>query len=584
MTNDFRLKAEDRTIEDILFSTNEKYELPRFQRQYTWSPDQADEFWQDLIGEDSVPFLGSFIFNLENKAKTGYVEVVDGQQRLLTITILLAAIRDVLTEIGDKDYAQRIQSQRIAFQDTRSGKYTFRVKPGDTLRDFFEAFIQDKPDEKAHDKVLRKEQKLVLDNYFHFRTLIADLVNRKETSLDKKGIIDELLSKIEEIKIIRIDIYSDEDAYTVFESVNARGVELSVADLLKNLIFKHLKPTEGSVDLAKKKWQEIEDNIFASSLNMPTFLRHYWLSRHGHTSEKKLYKEIKRVVDTENIEGFLEDILDASRWYSLIDSGSREDWEPIDKGIKIYKTLLGIRAMGVTQCYVIFLAILQNLERLSFDPTTYFESVEKFSFKYSAISKQQANKAEKLYSKNAVELWKVLPTSKKLNKKDAIAAQRKLDLLIQELRRLSPTKSLFKENFMELSYKKSSKSRLLLKYVLSKTNFYLGQKEFELNFDQVNLEHILPQKPEEEWGLTEGEIAGYVNLIGNLTLVHKEINSRAGNKNLKVKSKHLEESDIRITKLLVEQIKDSKYVWNEKTIRERQAWLAEVAYDKIWVM
>ena len=136
---------------------------------------------------------------------------------------------------------------------------------------------------------------------------------------------------------------------------------------------------------------------------------------------------------------------------------------------------------------------------------------------------------------------------------------------------------------MDLKYKNSDYNRLLVKYVLSEVNNYFEPtKEHKIDFNYVNIEHIFPQKPEKNWGLTKEQIKDYVNLLGNLTLVDRVINSKAGNKSISEKIKLLKESELPITKIIVKQIVDSGLIWNKDSIIERQAEIAKLAFDEIW--
>ncbi|MFC1942944.1 DUF262 domain-containing protein [Chloroflexota bacterium] len=87
-------KAENKVISDVLFDKY-RYQIPRYQRPYAWGEDELTEFWNDLSNTEEDSFIGSLIFNYENYQKTGLIEVIDGQQRLITITLLAAVMRDI---------------------------------------------------------------------------------------------------------------------------------------------------------------------------------------------------------------------------------------------------------------------------------------------------------------------------------------------------------------------------------------------------------------------------------------------------------------------------------------------------------
>jgi len=146
------------------------------------------------------------------------------------------------------------------------------------------------------------------------------------------------------------------------------------------------------------------------------------------------------------------------------------------------------------------------------------ELIEKFTFIYSVVCKQPANRVERLYSKYAVELEAAVRQSQR-KKRDKMVSSI-LSRLENDLRELLPTEALFIESFLKLDYRNSEQRRQLIKYILSKFNsYYQPTDEHRIDFNRVNIEHILPRKPNDEWGLSANEIKPYVNLLGNLTLL-----------------------------------------------------------------
>ena len=102
-----KFDAEDKALSYIL-NGEEKYKIPRYQRPYSWTTDEVSDLWDDLNENESV-FLGSFVFNYENYEKENFVEVIDGQQRLITLTILIAVLRDIYKELGEDRKANKTQ-------------------------------------------------------------------------------------------------------------------------------------------------------------------------------------------------------------------------------------------------------------------------------------------------------------------------------------------------------------------------------------------------------------------------------------------------------------------------------------------
>src|SRR5436853_4183361 len=138
MTN-ISLEAHDRPLSVVLFSQR-KYRIPRYQRPYSWDIDQVSQLWEDLTTSEEPYFLGSLIFNTESEEQEKYIDIIDGQQRLLTITILTAVLRDFAKEL-DPIKAKLYQRHDIAHED-RDGIESYRILPADTIAAYFLKYIQ----------------------------------------------------------------------------------------------------------------------------------------------------------------------------------------------------------------------------------------------------------------------------------------------------------------------------------------------------------------------------------------------------------------------------------------------------------
>ncbi len=569
-----KFQAQDATINDVLFS-NMKFRIPRYQRPYAWEEDQVSEFWNDLVGDNQPFFIGSLILNYETLKDTGYIEIIDGQQRLLTITILAAVLRDLAQDI-DPATAERYQRQDIAIED-REGHQDFRILPGDSTRQFFKQYIQCQGNDISQAHARTKEELRIQRNYQFLYKKVKEGIERFHSNDRKIRYLNDIRKRVSDLIVIRIQIENEEDAYEIFETTNARGVDLSVSDLIKNLIFKKI-PAKNDRDFAKDVWQEITSNIEATGTELKKFIRYFWISRYAFVTEKKLFRAVKERITDWNI--LLQDLWDDSTWYNKLLEGDQKDFENIKHGARIFRSIFAIRLMGVSQCYVLFLALLRNINNLGTDPTRIFEIVEKFTFQYSVVSKLPGNKVERLYAKAALEIESAVQIGNEKRRRAEI--QRILAWLERTLKDELPPWELFFESFMELTYKNSEKSRQLIKYILAGVDRYYRQTDEEIiDFSNVNIEHILPRNPK-YWGLTKDETKSYVNKLGNLTLLSIQINSRLQNKSLSEKVKFLKQSTLPITKDLVKTIERNGLKWGESQILERQKEMAHLAYEKIW--
>ena len=135
MATDLNFDANPKKIKGILFSGDDVYKIPRYQRAYSWNEDEISVFWEDITSAEKSYFIGSLVFNLQNyKEGNGKIEIIDGQQRILTITIFAAVLRDILKNLGDQDFSHRIQINGIAIEHQITGNQCYRVESGESTK------------------------------------------------------------------------------------------------------------------------------------------------------------------------------------------------------------------------------------------------------------------------------------------------------------------------------------------------------------------------------------------------------------------------------------------------------------------
>ncbi len=581
MNRTLTFKAEDRLMKDVLFANDARFRIPRYQRPYSWGEDDVEEFWNDLLQEETL-FIGSMIFNYEHQRTETYIDVIDGQQRLLSITILEAVLRDV-AKLYNPDLSQLIQEFEIALKD-RHGKEDYRILCGDTTQPFFGDYIQKGGVDIRNANTKTAEERRIKSNYsFFFEKLNQelDLLPSNEQKLER---LKAIRSKLETLIVIHVRIDSEEEAYEIFETTNARGVDLSVADLLKNLIFKKIRVSDGT-DKAKGTWEEMRTAIQATNTELTRFIRYYWISKHKPCPAKRLFREIKR--ETTDWQGLLDDLHHDAGIFNDLYVCNEDDWMAKDIHPETYRSLLAIKRMNYTISYIFLVRLFSNLHRLRLKPRFIVRTIERFTFLYSAVCRQPINKCEKVYSEHARQLHVAVQVSDSEQRR--VAVEKVLTALRNALIPLVPAREVFKESFMGIAYKNTQQARRFVGYILDNINADMAStKELRIDPNNVNTEHVLPQSPAQGWGLSKKDVAPYVNLLGNLTLVDKRINSLAGNEGLAEKLNVLHESELPITKALVKEIRgpDPKRgpdpTWGQAEIKQRQARLADLAYDRVW--
>jgi uncharacterized protein with ParB-like and HNH nuclease domain len=312
-----KIQCIERDIRQILESGT--YIIPRFQRPFSWEKSHIEEFWQDTTSDVKKDyFIGAFVtYNMNNNS----YGVVDGQQRLTTITIALCAIRDKYKELGYNSSANGVH--RLIVTRDLNDKSQFVLK-AETSYPYFQSQIQSLHKEKDEIEIGSEENTLrvaydLLTKYVNdgvSKIEIKDNVILKPKVAIKKW-LDQIRDKLLSLKVISITLDTQDDAYLIFETLNTRGKDLTASDLAKNHILRLLPAKGKDLDRAKDHWRDIQMNLEEAKkmIEMTTFLHHHWLSKYPFTTEKLLFKAIREQVNKTNVQGVVDELKNDSVLY-----------------------------------------------------------------------------------------------------------------------------------------------------------------------------------------------------------------------------------------------------------------------------
>jgi len=222
MSEGVNITANETTIGDVL-SRKHRFEVPSYQRQYSWSEEQWFDLWEDIdsLENNEMHFLGSIVVISDSYDPSGsnVLQLVDGQQRLATVSILLCALRERYTQLGEKEKADLIHGDYLFDKDFDETQPKLQLGNLDNP-DFLELL------EKASGGAERNQ--LLEDAYAYFCEQTSDY------AVDE---VDQLRQKLlNHVSIVTIRSNSETSAFRLFESLNDRGLELSAVDLMKNLL------------------------------------------------------------------------------------------------------------------------------------------------------------------------------------------------------------------------------------------------------------------------------------------------------------------------------------------------------------
>lgn len=415
-----QIKPRDTSIKTLLESNF--FVVPRFQRPYSWDRENVDDLWQDaILSEDEDYFIGSFVFWVDDTNDNSY-NIVDGQQRITTITLLLVVLRNALLILGDESLANGIH-RLIERHDIRDNKkyVLFSATP----YPYFQEHIQKMGSPEVNVDLGKEEKSLKLA--FEY---LSDKVSNELKSIDISTTISEdkkteqkikalsdIRDKLLRLKLIVVELDNEDDAYLVFETLNTRGKDLTVSDLVKNLLTRLLRVETIDMDIAKDKWVSIQDQFDAaeSEININNFILSSWISRYPYTSAKKLFREIKQRITVINATQYLDNIVSDSIIYRKLIEPNSFMWKKEE--IKIKNSIRALNVFRVAQPHPMMISLLREYEcdRITMRQLKKaYSALEKFHAQFTAITSQRIGGfTARLYASSAQQLYGAADNNKK---------------------------------------------------------------------------------------------------------------------------------------------------------------------------
>ena len=548
------------------------YRIPRFQRPYSWDRTNIEEFWNDAVVENEAQyFIGNFVV-YEDKTAMG---VVDGQQRLTTITLLLCALRNAFQREGFPNLAKGMHGliERADISDQ-----LFYVLQTETSYPYFQEHIQKFGGKPGVPVDAGPEEQLLKQAFEFFQNNVNDTVtgikNLPSLSEPKKKVkIQEELSKIRDkvlnLKLIFTALDNDDDAYIIFETLNTRGKDLTLSDLVKSHLARLLKPANSGVDLAKDKWNKIH-NVFEASqadLSVSTFIHHFWLSRYEYITEKKLYKALRKRIRKEEASSFLDDLVEESEIYRYIHEPSARAWKKDE--FEVRDALRAMNLFRIKQQLPLVLSVMRHYEDKALKTKhvrSILTAIENFHFTFTAIASHRSSGGISfMYALAARDLYQARALGAKVG---CLKNFRKKKLASKQ-----PQYAEFEPSFLELKYSSQmTKQRNLVRYILTKI-YKKNSVGLPIDSEQMTIEHLAPENPAKPTVLSSEEVAS----IGNLILVDQNLNNQLANKSFTDKVQILKNAHVWVDPVILK-AKD----WGAAEIKARAKLLAEDAYKNIW--
>lgn len=541
------------------------YAIPRFQRDYSWTQTEWEDLWEDirnLFEEEAEPahYMGYLVLQSSDNKQH---DIIDGQQRMTTLSILVLAAISVLeglaekgdeaSSVQDKLRAEQLRNSYIGYLDPVTLVPRSKLTLNRHNNDFYQTYMV--PLEKMPQRGIRASEHSLRKAFDWFVREIRQSYGQsgEKTAGLIDGIVDKLFFTV-------ITVTDELNAFKVFETLNARGVRLSSTDLLKNYLFVLVSQGDHhsqQIESMESLWERVVGTLGAESL--PEFLRVFWNSRHPHVRKADLFKTIRQQIsDKEGAFALIRNLDAAAHIYVALRNPHDELWAPDERKYLEQLQLFGVR-QPLPMLMIAFEKFqLENRQALG----KIFRAVSILSFRYNVICALPAREQERVYNKVA----NAIADDYALTKSDVVNC----------LEEIYPNDQIFETSFQEKELTTtSSRNKKVVRFILGKIEESLGGTMPDLETSQSTIEHICPQNSEPaDW---DEETSKLVYRLGNMVLLSAAENKAIENKDYATKRPVLKGSRFATTRY----VGDNYDSWTREKISSFQRFLAKKA-KTIW--
>ena len=543
-------KAVDKLLNDAI------YYIPRNQRRYVWTSSNWTDLYEDiLLVADKVAdshFIGSIVLKDEGKEDgLSKYTVIDGQQRILTLTIFLIAImfilkkRNLMADFGGTQKYLVAKDIKNNLREIVYPEYHLTLpNMVNTVMDMQQKDIEDLSISAFGNTCLisEKKDKVIVDAFKFFAGKLSPLEDEKILQIR-----DALIG----ISYVNIISSTEEDSYTIFEILNARGLDLEDHELLKNYIMRYLQPVERRDD-AKKIWEEIENSL---GKNQKSFLRYYAIQKYNYNTDKKqgisVYKSIQKATKGRNVNLLLNDLrLKSQLYYEILFPENPDSLE--------YEIFTFFKRNRVEQFRPLIMSLMHQkmLEKISDE---LYEEILKYLYKffvcYKIIGEENSNKLSDTIYKYAYLI-------------ETEYSDSKVKECIKALNEKLPTLDSFINTIKNIGWSnhwgiyKDSKSKERCQLILEIIEKYVANREINM---PVTIEHILPDCERIENAQ-----------IGNLFYLEENLNRQCATKPLEQKIDIYDKSSLTSPKGFAKRYRNKTFNPADRTV-----FLAKLIYNNI---
>ena len=307
-----------------LLEGQQHYVIPLFQRPYSWQRNDWETLWNDIIETYRYkPAGGHFLGSIVSKSQPGTPEgvspyiVIDGQQRLTTLSIVIAALRDRIGKI-DPAAGERI-ADLCLINKYANDEYHYKIRPTQADRSAYFAVIDGNDNSAGED-----EPNLIRQAYDFFFDALGKSADEEDDELLDLAQLERVL--LDEVEVVSITVGDDDNEYRIFESLNWKGAPLSQADLLRNYFFMNI-PADQQQTLYDSVWLPMQAML--DSKTLADFFRYQYMSSGDFVREKDIYLKWRSDLDRlepDDLAGKMRELAGYAQYYKrLIDPEKEPD-------------------------------------------------------------------------------------------------------------------------------------------------------------------------------------------------------------------------------------------------------------------
>jgi len=534
------------------------YRVPPYQRDYSWEEEQWEDLWNDTVElrgrPDDRHYMGALV--VEGKSDREFL-IIDGQQRLATLSLLaLAAIKQLrgMADAGRETQANSertagLRSRFIGEKDPASLVESSKLFLNKTDDAFYQDYLVQLR-EPLNPRGLPKSNRLLWECFKYFSNRLAQEAAFAQDGAALAGMLAETVGR--QLMFILITVDDELNAYTVFETLNARGLELSSTDLLKNYLFSRLK-VGTDLESLERRWRALLATV--QQERFPEFLRYHLLCEEPHIRSQRLFKLVRERVRTpQDVFGLMEALERRAELFAALSDPNHGYWMETPEARPYVRELQLFRVRQMTP---LLFAAWERLSRHDF--ARVLKLVAVLSFRYSVVSGLNTNALEPVYHQAAKALLDRAATN------PAAVFQHLKPIYVDDVK--------FEQDFARFVIDTSGQRKKLAKYILGRIEADASNRAVDPDTDPGTIEHILPENPVDAWeaSFPRDRWESAVYRLGNLTLLEPVANRRVGNEEYAPKSLEYGRSTYAITRAVPELAPDE---WTPPLLDERQKQLA----------